>query len=761
MQGAVGTFVNSAVWIGGTSESDPYADVVADLTATIARRWAAELRRRGLSPAAAVMTTWWIAPGEREPRQVADTGYRSRRVRLSGDLRDVLTVFRSLPSRRLVIVGAEGTGKTALALLLAYHYLKTRAPGEPVPVLFSLSGWKAEGEDIENWLVRQLCENFPDVCTPEVARKLVLRGQILPILDGVDEVAPAARTALTEATAEAAARDSRLVLIVRADGEREAPEAGRRLLRDASVVRVEPLDPRDATDYLTRAWNGGGTPADEAMRKVLELGTEPLKQALTSPLVLSLAAYVLQQSPAEARKLADERRFADPGAIEAYLMERLVPVAYAPRLRHFTSVGERPGGRSYRPASAGRWLTFLAGYLERRQVSGLVWWELEHATGLLSAFVVATVTGALAVPVSRMIGFGWSWSMSTAVMVFLGTAFVLACAGALPVRSEDDRDPTPRAVLIRERRRAALRSVVGGTVFGLTLGYLFASEYHLRTSLMVQFVLLFGVAFAAAALMDSSWGVYVYSRAWLAMTGRLPIGLMRFLEDAHQRGILRQSGTGYEFRHARVRRSLAGARTGPIPAPAADAGSSHPPESPSELWPFLRMLRPYLARTCCGAAAVMIVIATGTNSSSPLFHLVGDRPANEMEVTPCWGQPCASGQYWVGYRWRLEPAGQVASVFGGRGFPILTPRKVTAVFKRGSWRCAAATIAWRIAVDGRLVATGTVGPGKDEISVDDEITVWPRQVEVTAKRTDTASCTADLIVTGPTVLPWGHSGGPG
>lgn len=32
---------------------------------------------------------------------------------------------------------------------------------------------------------------------------------------------------------------------------------------------------------------------------------------------------------------------------------------------------------------------------------------------------------------------------------------------------------------------------------------------------------------------------------------------MRFLEDAHRRGVLRQSGATYQFRHARVREHLA------------------------------------------------------------------------------------------------------------------------------------------------------------------------------------------------------------
>ncbi|MFC5103265.1 hypothetical protein [Kibdelosporangium philippinense] len=44
---------------------------------------------------------------------------------------------------------------------------------------------------------------------------------------------------------------------------------------------------------------------------------------------------------------------------------------------------------------------------------------------------------------------------------------------------------------------------------------------------------------------------------WLALRGHLPWRLIPFLEDAHQRGVLRQNGGVYQFRHARLRDHLA------------------------------------------------------------------------------------------------------------------------------------------------------------------------------------------------------------
>ncbi|MEU2731490.1 hypothetical protein ABZ650_27580 [Streptomyces griseoviridis] len=61
-----------------------------------------------------------------------------------------------------------------------------------------------------------------------------------------------------------------------------------------------------------------------------------------------------------------------------------------------------------------------------------------------------------------------------------------------------------------------------------------------------------------AALALSAWGRFVVARVWLAGTGRLPWRLMRFLEDAHRRGVLRRSGASFEFRHLRLQTHLAG-----------------------------------------------------------------------------------------------------------------------------------------------------------------------------------------------------------
>ncbi|MGW1013175.1 NACHT domain-containing protein [Streptomyces termitum] len=65
------------------------------------------------------------------------------------------------------------------------------------------------------------------------------------------------------------------------------------------------------------------------------------------------------------------------------------------------------------------------------------------------------------------------------------------------------------------------------------------------------------VAWVLYAVGASAWGGFTVARLYLWATGRLPRRLMPFLADAHARGVLRQSGGVYRFRHIELRDRLA------------------------------------------------------------------------------------------------------------------------------------------------------------------------------------------------------------
>lgn len=68
---------------------------------------------------------------------------------------------------------------------------------------------------------------------------------------------------------------------------------------------------------------------------------------------------------------------------------------------------------------------------------------------------------------------------------------------------------------------------------------------------------LFGIAVGLTIFLSRAWGSFILARVWFATRGQAPLGLMRFLADAHRRAVLRQIGAVYQFRHARLQDNLA------------------------------------------------------------------------------------------------------------------------------------------------------------------------------------------------------------
>ena len=100
--------------------------------------------------------------------------------------------------------------------------------------------------------------------------------------------------------------------------------------------------------------------------------------------------------------------------------------------------------------------------------------------------------------------------------------------------------------------------VVFGLVFsfgladGLAVGHAFGLKFGLAFGLV--FGLVWGSVFG---LMRSGvWPAFL-AAAQIAARWRSPLSLMRFLEDAHKRNVLRTVGQSYQFRHARLQNRLA------------------------------------------------------------------------------------------------------------------------------------------------------------------------------------------------------------
>ena len=163
--------------------------------------------------------------------------------------------------------------------------------------------------------------------------------------------------------------------------------------------------------------------------------------------------------------------------------------------------------------------------------------------------------------------------LSGSFVVVFGTLFVVSLVVGISGLPDEIRSgASPVAVFRRDRRATAVLAVVGITgaialFIMLTIPFTFAGQ-DLSVCLIAGAILGLSFGLIAVPLLcvtKSAWPSYKLACMNFALHKQLPWRLMEFLDDAHRRGVLRQLGTVYQFRHIELQRRLAseGSRTAP------------------------------------------------------------------------------------------------------------------------------------------------------------------------------------------------------
>ena len=192
----------------------------------------------------------------------------------------------------LLILGAPGAGKTTLLLTLARDLLIRAAqdPEQPIPVVFPLSSWAQKRRPLTDWLVDALRELY------DVPRKLgeawVAADAVLPLLDGLDEVAPEHRAECVAAI-NIFRHDHGLLPLAVCSREKDYEALGMQLRLPGALV-VLPLTPQQVDSYLTQV----GQPV-AAVRDALQ--EDPtLWELLDTPLMLTIVTLAYSGEPVKA-----------------------------------------------------------------------------------------------------------------------------------------------------------------------------------------------------------------------------------------------------------------------------------------------------------------------------------------------------------------------------------------------------------------------------------------------------------------------------
>ena len=507
----------------------------------------------------------------------------------------------------LLILGAPGAGKTTLLLELACDLLDRAAADEAclIPVVFHLSSWAARQLPFAEWLVEELNQLY------DVPRKLsqhwVSAGQILPLLDGLDEIAGGYRDRCVKRINEF--RRQFFVPIAVCSRSEEYHRLSGRLQLPTAVI-VQPLSRAEVKEYLDQHEEqlAGLHVAVEADPRLLELFDNPLL------LSVGMLAYseALERRVFKGASIEARRRNLFEGYVDAMLNRRTQQIRYSKE-------------------QTLRWLAWLASSMMRLRQSvfrleslNQDWLRTPRQVILLNvgvALVVGLVLGVVvgpgialsAAPVSgRTVGLlagpelGLLMGLVTGVF---GSAGGLKLAGAngvgRPVTALRWTAPSRSRLIVTTccavATGTAFARIGGGISAGLMAGlttWLIAFLLHASEVAEVRvervsnggtwrsglnslpFMVVFGLAsiligwkshgvaaevaglLILIGLMGPDRGAGFFVQHWcirllLARNGRVSYTYVRFLDYAVQRIFLRKVGGGYIFIHRMLMEYLA------------------------------------------------------------------------------------------------------------------------------------------------------------------------------------------------------------
>jgi len=451
------------------------------------------------------------------------------------------------------------------------------------------------------------------------AAELVKAGRVAVILDGLDEIAEELRPVALRALSEQAV--SRVVILARSfemtvaaqHGFLEGAAALELHAVDAAAaadyltrVQLDP-PPRGWSELTARLRREPGSPIAKALSNPLTL-------------TLVRDTYRSGDDIRELLDFCDAVGDVSGEDIQDHLLDRVLPAAYTPspgaappryqleqarRALGYIAAGMSQEGtrdlawwRIPRWASAvprviatglvfglmfalgGKtWFGFVGGaifaYLYMLgdrgkppvRIAPLQWRHLLSRNSLVPGLQYALVGGAFC----GLLGLAWRLRAGPTAALVAGVGIGVGMAGALAAgltrSAADDANPlTPHASW---RRDQAFGLVVGLMLglglslgIGLDIGFnealdLGSRHVTVRVAGIVYglvFVLVFGLVFGL--LLPRTWTVSL-TFAQLAMRWHTPARLLRFLDDARQRDVLRTVGPVYQFRHARLQDRLA------------------------------------------------------------------------------------------------------------------------------------------------------------------------------------------------------------
>lgn len=162
--------------------------------------------------------------------------------------------------------------------------------------------------------------------------------------------------------------------------------------------------------------------------------------------------------------------------------------------------------------------------------------EIASSLNFKDSYSIGAILGIIAV--------GGFWLVSSALNL-----------GAVPIDLTIATNPV--STLRRDRRAAVRVGLAAGGISAIVAG-LIVGAVEMSSEAGVIFGLAVGIPVGVRrSRRQAASPSFGLAALWLAWRHGLPLSLMAFLDDAHRRGVLRQAGATYQFRHVELQHRLA------------------------------------------------------------------------------------------------------------------------------------------------------------------------------------------------------------
>ncbi len=404
---------------------------------------------------------------------------------------------------KLLILGEPGAGKTTELICLAKDLIERAIEDQTasIPIIFELSSW-TEDLSIEDWLVEQLLKKNPGL-PKTVAKKLLDNRQLIPLLDGLDELGLKPQEQRIKAINEFMKSSFQHALVVCCRSE-EYEKAQTLLNCLNGAIYLRPLSDEQIQHYLNRLrlssiWNK--TIVNEP--DILELVRKPLF------LTMIVVAY-------QDRAIRNESEL-----FEAYIEKQL---------NNPENQGTYPPNKSLSPKQILHYLAWLARKLDsERETEFLI--EAIKPTWLESnkqKIIYRLIFGLIYGLIGGLI-FGLSVGLST---------------------SELENKSYPN--------QGIWNSLKNGLSVGLRVGLIFGLGLGLRVGLSVGLIfglsvgLIFGLIFGLDSVIK-----HITLRLIIYINSHIPWNYAKFLDHAAKHRFIQRIGGRYRFMHDLLRKHFA------------------------------------------------------------------------------------------------------------------------------------------------------------------------------------------------------------